>query len=233
MRDMREDLGGLWRAASRLPSAAGGRVCLFLSAHEDEGAADLAASFALMAAARASRPVWLLDLEFRSNSAFHAFEHGFAQDAGKPGKAYDGSLRTDPIYAGMGNLPLRTRGLDPARLLNLHAIENSNLLVSRFRTEALAAGERLRLRAAPAWWQAARQRADWICVAAPPLSQSGAGLMVCREADAVILTVRADATRSDDVALMREEVEARGGRILGVVMTDVRADARLASRLVA
>ena len=233
MRDMRADLGGVWRTANRMPIAPGGRVCLFVSAHDEDGMRDVATSFALIAAARASRPVWLLDLDFRHNHVFGAFEDGFAKGIGKPAKAYDGGLQSEPIYTSMGKGPLRTRGTDPNRLLTLHAIEGTGLLVSRFRTEALAEGERLRLQASPDWWRAARQRADWICVTAPALDKSGAGLVACNEADGVILVVRADHTPTEDVALMREEIESHGGRILGAVMTHVGADARLASRFAA
>ena len=233
MRDMREDLGGLWRSANRLPSTPGGRVCLFASAHEDDGMRDVAASFALIAAARASKPVWLLDLDFRHNRVFGAFERGFAKGVGKPVKAYDGGLDADPIYGSLGTGPLRTRNTDPDRMLTLHAIEGTSLLVSRFRTESLAEGERLRLQDSTDWWRAARQRTDWVCVTAPPLVKSGAGLVACREADGVVLVIRADKSRIEDVALIREEIEGHGGRILGAVMTDVGADARLAGRFAA
>ncbi|MDP1556790.1 MAG: hypothetical protein Q8L84_15130, partial [Hyphomonas sp.] len=67
MRDLRQDLAGLWRHVSQMQPATGGRVVLFLSARKGEGTSSVAASFALMAASRAARTAWLVDLDIRRN----------------------------------------------------------------------------------------------------------------------------------------------------------------------
>lgn len=234
MRDMRNDLPGLWRALARRGSEADGRASLFLSMYAHDDATSLAASFALLAAERCARPVWLLDLDLRENPVFHGFEAGFAQGVTRPGRAYDGALRQTPIYRTPDGKALQTRRrVDPAKLFCLHDLEGANLMVSRFRTEALSPGQRLTVAPTPEWWRAARARAGWIVIVAPPLEGSGVGLSVCAEADDVVLAVAADRTPVEAVAVLREEVEAAGGRIAGAVMTGLGWDARLASQLAA
>ena len=64
MRDLREDLEPVWRATARIsPAEPGGRVLMFTSARVGEGVTSMAASFACMAARRAEKPVWLVDLD--------------------------------------------------------------------------------------------------------------------------------------------------------------------------
>ena len=119
------------------------------------------------------------------------------------------------------------------KLLSVHEMPGQNLFVSRFRSEAVAEGQKLALNRSPGWWQAARAKASWIVVHALPLSQAGAALSFCRDVDGVVLVVKADETPLEDVAAMREEVEAAGGFVLGAVLQGVRADARLISRVAA
>ena len=74
MRDLRGDLGNTWRSISRLTSAGGnGRFVMFVSARDGEGTTSVAGSIALMAARRAQKQAWLVDLDLRRNSAFKAF----------------------------------------------------------------------------------------------------------------------------------------------------------------
>jgi len=210
MRDLRPDLSDLWRTLANLPTDGDGRVIQFLGARKDEGATSVAASFALLAERRAQKPVWLVDLDLRRNGAFHGFEAGFAEGGGKPWRAYDASLGLAPPYLVTPRPGLGARDVSRANhLLSMHEIEGTRLLVSRFRTEKLEAGERVEVRGAPAWWDTLREVADWVIVDAPA----------------------ADATPADDVAELRQDVEAHGGRVLGVVMNYVGGDALLAGRM--
>ena len=51
------------------------------------------------------------------------------------------------------------------------------------------------------------------------------------QADAIILVVEADVTRPEDVLFARRDIQARGGRVIGAVMNQVSAVARLADRI--
>ena len=229
MRDLRGDLGNVWRAASRLQAASGGgRSIMFIAARNGEGTTSVAASFALLAGRRSQKSAWLVDLDLRRNPAFQGFETGFAEGVGKPGRAFDASLRQEQIYAVVPRVA--TNGQD--KLLTAHEIEGERLLVTRFRNERLSQGQRVQVRKAPDWWQALRKVADWTVVDAPALERSPAGLAMVGEMDGVVLVVEADRTSAEDVINARREIEAHGGQVIGVVMNRMKADARLIDRFV-
>jgi Mrp family chromosome partitioning ATPase len=228
MRDLRQDIAGIWRAAAALPAKAQtGRVILFLAAHAGEGTSSVAVSFAQIAAAHAARTAWLVDLDIRKNPLYTAFSRGIVRDAGRPLHALDASLGTEQVYA----LPGHENDKAFEKLFNAHQLEGQRLLVTRFRNDRLAPGQRVQLRTAPAWWAALRRAADWIVVDAPAADQSRAGLAFVSQADGVVLVVKADETPAGDVERLCRDVEAHGGRVIGAVMNRVRDDARLAGRL--
>ncbi|MEM9055732.1 MAG: hypothetical protein AAGB16_10445 [Pseudomonadota bacterium] len=227
MRDLRDDLGNAWRAISRLTSEnGGGRTAMFVSARDGEGTSSVAASIALIAAQRAQKSVWLVDLGLRRNAAFRGFSEGFAKRVGEPGRAFDASLRQEQIYTVVPSLA--TRGGD--RLLTAHEIRNTQLLVTRFRNEHLQKGQRIQIKTQPSWWHALRQITDWGIIDAPALERSPAALAVASQMDGIFLVVESDATSADDIVAARREIEAHGGNIRGVVMNKVGSDARFADR---
>lgn len=228
MRDLRGDLGNIWRAASRLSAPVNaGRSLMFIAARNGEGTSSVAASFALLAARKAPKMTWLIDLDFRRNSAFSAFEAGFADDVGRPGRAFDGSLRQDQIYT-----VAPPAGPSDDKLLTVHEIENERLLVTRFRNERLHETQQIQVRTSTDWWRALRKSADWTVVDAPALIRSPAGLAMAAQQDGVILVVEADRTTPQDVAIARREIETHGGRLIGTVMNKFGADARFIENLV-
>ncbi|NQY38619.1 MAG: hypothetical protein HRT80_00825 [Henriciella sp.] len=227
MRDLREDLDPVWRSAMRLAGVAdGARIMMFTSAVGGEGVSSMAASFACLAARRSEQPVWLVDLDFRRNPQFNAFKKGFARDVGKPGRAFDASLKQAPIF------DINPKSADSRfdKLLTVNEIERLSLLVSRFRGERLSSGQTVSLQNSPDWWKALRQIAGWVIVDAPSLSQSSAALTMASMADGIALVVAADHTTPSEVEDARHQLEARQGRVLGAVLNRVKADARFADR---
>lgn len=228
MRDLREDLELTWQTALRVPSSEGAaRVVLFVSPTSGAGTTSVASSFACMAARRADKQAWLVDLDLAQNPVFRGFENRFARDVGRPGRAYDGSLRQDPIYA----IAPQSADSKQGKLLTAHEIDGLPLLITRFRNERLNAGQTARIRSNSGWWSALRKMTDWVVVDAPALDRSRAAFSVMDEVDAIILVVEADRTRPEDVALARQDLLARGGNVIGAVLNDVGTDARLADQL--
>ena len=227
MRDLREDLDPVWRATARLSSAGpGGRVIMFVSARSGEGVTSMAASFACMAARRSDKPAWLVDLDLRQNPVYYGFKDGFARDVGGPGRAYDASLRQAPFYQ-------ITPGAESAgqkKLLTAHDVEGLPLLVTRFRGDRLKPGQKVRTYHAPDWWDALRGLSSWAVIDAPALDRSSAALTMAPVVDGIVLVVSADQTTAPEIESARQELEAKHGRVLGVVMNRVRGDARLAER---
>ena len=230
MRDLREDLENIWRMANRLPSPdVGAKVIMFVSALSGEGTTSMAASFASIAARRSEKPAWLVDLDLKRNSAFSGFERRFARDIGKPGRAFDASLRQTPIYS----ISPRAADTKQDKLLTAHEIEGLPLLVTRFRRERLQQGQQVVLRNSPDWWAALRTISGCIIVDAPALDRSAAALTMAEEADGIVLVVEADRTNAVDVAGALRDLESKRGLVLGAVMNRVGADARFADRFTA
>ncbi len=227
MHDLRTELGPVWRAATRLgATSTSARVLMFTSARSGEGVSSMAASFACVAAQRSDKPVWLVDLDFRSNTIFNGFKNGFAPDIGRPGRAYDASLKQPQIYT----ITPRIAEAKQEKLLIAHDIDKLNLLVTRFRGERVKGGQRVVLQESPNWWRALRQMAGWVIIDAPALEHSSAAVTMAGVADGTILVVRSDSTTPAEIDGARREIEAKTGRILGAVMNRVKADARLANR---
>ena len=228
MRDLREDLEPIWRRATRLQSSReGGRVILFVSALSAEGTTSVASSFACLAARRAERSAWLVDLDLQRNPVFSGFERRFARDIGRPGRAYDASLRQSAIYSVSPRLVESKQD----KLLTAHDVEGLPLLITRFRNERLQAGQHVMLKSSPDWWRAVRKIADWVIVDAPALERSSAALNLVDDVDGIVLVVEADRTTAADVALAQRDIQARGGTLLGAVMNQVGADARFFDRI--
>lgn len=221
MLDLRQDLAGLWQAATRVTPRSGGRVLMFIAAQEGEGTSSVAASFALMAAARAARMTWLVDLDLRENPLYAAFSKGILKGIGRPGHPLDASLGTEQIYsvAGAEKTPAMSK------LLTAHQIDGLRLLVTRFRNERLMPGQRVRIQPAAAWWDALRRSADWALVDAPALARSAAGLTYASLVDGVVLVVQADGTGAAEVEDLRAAIEASGGTVIGIVLNRLKSRA--------
>lgn len=227
MRDLREDLDPIWRSAARLGAPSDeARILMFTSAVRGEGVSSMAASFAALAARRSEKPVWLVDLDLRTNPQFNAFKTGFARDIGKLGRTFDASLKQTPIF----KISPRSSDGRLDKLLTVNEVDGLSLLVTRFRGERLGAGQTVSLQTSPEWWQAVRQISGWIVIDAPALSQSSAAQTMASVADGIVLVVAADHTTPAEIDAAHSELEACNGQVLGAVLNRVKADARLADR---
>ena len=65
---------------------------------------------------------------------------------------------------------------------------------------------------------------------APSIDISSAGLTLSRYVDGVVIVMRADKTRAQQVNELREESEGHGGRCLGAVVNKIRGDALIADQ---
>lgn len=225
---MRKELESLWQEACHLPSRDGARMIQFVGLREREGTSEIAAGFALLAAAHVRRTAWLVDLDFRRNPAFEGFQHKRFGKVGVPGKPYDATLGVRPVFDVSPEFREPERA---AKLLTAHRAGKSRLLVTRFRSDKLKPGQRIRLNGSGEWWQRLRASTDWIIVDTPALERSRAGLVSVRHADAVVIVCHCDGGEARDIDRVRREVESAGGQVLGVVMNGAGHDARFLDRL--
>lgn len=232
MRDLRDDLDELWRASGRLTSEKGAKSLLFMSPSVGAGTSSVAASFAMIAAARAKRTTWLVDLDLQNNPVIDAFQERFAVGIGRPGRAYDASFGVMPFFdvrksGKIGGKPALRTG----KLLSAHQVEGTRLLITRFRNERLAQDEDVKLTPREEWWEVLRRSADWVVVDAPSIEESTAGLAIASQMDGVILVVKSDQVQTSQITSLKREIEAANGHVLGVVMNKLRGDSLLADRL--
>lgn len=231
IRDLRKDVADLARALERVPSHAGGRSVMIMGSHPGEGVSSVAASLALLLSSRSSRSTWLVDLDIQSNAQFNAFQQRPFGRVGIPGRALDASLNQTPFYNVVPQLRSangQTRA--SAKLLGAHQIDNTKLFVTRFRSEYVKPGQKVQIQSGGEYWAALRRVCDWAVLDAPSIDISRAGLAICRHVDAVVCVIRADKTRVEDINMLRDEIEAHGGTCAGIVMNEIRSDARLADR---
>tara|TARA_B100000678_G_scaffold291608_1_gene309701 strand:+ start:2106 stop:2810 length:705 start_codon:yes stop_codon:yes gene_type:complete len=232
MMDIRSDMAGAVRALERVSSGAGGRSVMLIGSNGGEGVSSAAASLAVLLSGRSSRGTWLIDLNLLGNGQYKAFERRMFSRMGMPGRAMDASLKTKQFYQVVPQLrSVDGRAQAPQKLLAVHKIENTNLFVTKFRGEYLNSGQKVQIRSGGDYWHALRRIADWTVVDAPSVNASSAGLAVCRYMDGVILVVEADQTEAAHVNSLREEIAAHGGQVIGVVVNQVRSDARLVDKL--
>lgn len=232
MEDIRRDLTQLARSIERIPSRSGGRQVMVIGTDPDVRSSSVSASLALLMSGRSTKSTWLIDLDLLESPVFYAFQSNLFHRTGRPGRAFDGSLNTRQFYNVVPELRAR-EGRTQARpkMLGVHQIDGTRLMVSRFRTELLKQGQRVQINGTPDFWHALRNASDWAIVDAPALDDSRAGLAVCRHMDGVIIVVQADKTHVDEISGLRDEIEAHGGHCLGVVVNGVKADARFADRI--
>lgn len=231
MQDVRVDLEGLYRALSTAPAQEGGRIVMFMSARAGEGASSVAASFALMAAEKARRAVWLIDLDLRRNAVFNAFALGaFADRFGGVSPPYSALLGAQPFYTLDGG-DAAEAPTGPEGAFTVHRVGDTRLMVTQFDVSRVKPGRALKIRSATDYWTAVRGATDWAIVDAPSLERAGAGLVVAAEMDRTVIVVRADETPPGDVEALREEIESHGGKVAGCVLNRVRGDARFFEKL--
>jgi hypothetical protein len=93
------------------------------------------------------------------------------------------------------------------------------LFVSKFVKSNLHAQQKLQVNPAPDYWRAVRQKIDMTVLDAPSLDVSRAGLALVADMDGVVLVIDNQRSSVADAIMLRDEVLARGGRCLGVVVS--------------
>ncbi|WP_125257206.1 hfsB [Brevundimonas fluminis] len=217
MIDLTSEMAALWSALGPAP-ARGGRMVLIVSALSGEGASTVSREYARLAAVRARRPVWLIDADLDQpgqQEAVAAAPDRFGTLSRPAFASPDGSCFFDvhpPAKSRDGRI------VPPARLLTARSCLGGRLWVSRFAAEAIRVGQRVEASPDPAYWNALRPHAEIVVVDCPAAERSDTALVLAPLADAVVLVVAAESTGADEASALRQEIEAVGGRIAGVVL---------------
>ena len=217
MVDLTSEMASLWAALGPAP-AHRGRVLQFTAANSGEGVSTVAREFARLAAVRARKPVWLVDADLWGQSQMEAIDaepERFGRLGAQAAASPDGSAfyTVSPPLAGRDGKPLA-----PARLMIARPALGGRLWVTRFRAESLRSGQRAGPLPDARYWNALRRHADTVIIDSPAADRSEMALTLAPFADATVLVVAAETTRASEPVGLRDEIEAAGGRMAGIVL---------------
>ncbi len=215
MVDMNVEMGELW-ASLGAPAPGRPRVIQFVAARRGEGTSTVAREFARFAARRAGRKVWLVDLDLFASpqaAAIAADPERYGQLGAAVSASPDGSAFftvQPPQQAPDGST------WPDARYLVAHAVGENRWWVTRFRNDALRGRQAVHILPSGDYWAALRKYADIIVVDAPAADRSQAGVTVAPYMDQTILVVAADQPDVRAPSLLRDAINAAGGRCAGL-----------------
>lgn len=217
MVDLTSEMAGLWAALGPAP-AHRGRVVQIACATTGEGASTVAREFARLAAVRARKPVWLIDADLAQPCQQEQVAADFER-YGRLGAPAASSPNGSCFFAVSPPVMGRDRkAVAPARLMTARPCLGGRLWVTRFRAEALRSGQRVEPLADPRYWDAMRKFADTVVIDAPAADRSDLAITLAPFVDATVLVVAAEATSAVEPVILRDEIEAVGGKIAGVVV---------------
>jgi Mrp family chromosome partitioning ATPase len=217
MVDLTSEMASLWAALGSAP-AHRGRVIQFACANGGEGGSTVAREFARLAAVRARRPVWLVDADLAQpgqQEAVAAEPERFGRLGAAVASSPNGSsfFAVSPPVIGRDGRPVAH-----ARLMTARPCLGGRLWITRFRAELLRSGQRAEPLPDPRYWDAMRKHADTVVVDAPAADRSDLAITLAPFVDATVLVVAAESTAPNEPVILRDEIEAVGGRIAGVVV---------------
>ncbi|HZW15284.1 MAG TPA: hfsB [Brevundimonas sp.] len=210
-------MAALWAALGPAPGHRG-RVIQIAAANSGEGVSTVAREYARLAAVRARRPVWLIDGDLAQQGQLEAVG-AQPERFGSLGKAAmatpDGSIffAVTPRIMDRAGKPVH-----PARLMTARPCLGGRLWVTRFAAEHLRSGQRAEVLADPRYWDVLRKHADTVVIDSPAADRNSMAITLAPFVDATVLVVAAESTAAGDPLILRDEIEAAGGRIAGVVV---------------
>lgn len=207
-----DQMQGVWSAVAAATGGAGAAV-MFMGARRGDGISTIARCFAELSASRAARSVWLLDLDFFTDAQFEALGGG----SGRLGGPFDMTFGRMPFWRAS---PRALDGSQGEGAVVGYRTGTNKLFVSRFNRPALSGDQKLQVAPAPDYWRAVRNHVDMTVVDAPALEQSRAGLALVADMDGVVLVIDGENGDVRDAIEMRDEVLGRGGRCLGIVVSE-------------
>lgn len=219
--ELQAAMAQLWDSLGAAP-AERGRVLQFVSATTGEGASTVAREFALYAAKKAKRPVWLVDLDLFGGSQHKAVAADAARfgPLGQPSQASpDGSsfITIQPTASASDGK------LQPdARYIAAYAALKGRLWVTRFRKEAMRPGQSVRLVTSPRYWNALAEHAEYVVVDTPAADRSSAAVTLAGQVDATVLVVAAESADAAAPASLKAAIEDGGGQLAGLVFNRSR-----------
>jgi Mrp family chromosome partitioning ATPase len=227
--ELTAEMAQLWaslRPASPM-HASTPQVIQFVAATTGEGTSTVAREFARFAAARAQRPVWLVESDLMAG-----VQH---RDIGENPQIY-GPLgrQTAASPDGSAFFTVQPPALAPdgrpwpaARYLVAfpvaHPMGGPGFWVTRFRREVLRPGQAPQLLPTGEYWAALRRHAEFIVIDSPSADHSTAARTLAPLVDTTVLVLAGDRGDPTATTQLKAALIEAGGQCAGVVLN--RADA--------
>ena len=217
MVDLSAEMADLWRALGA-PAPGRARVVQVVAARRGEGASTVAREFALYAAARQRRTVWLVDLDLAASpqhAAFAADPERYGALADPVAASPDGSMffTVQPPSRGANGAAWPDAGFLVAQQAG-----QTRLWVTRFRREALQAGQTVHVLPHQGYWAALGRFCDLIVVDCPSADRSKAALTLAPFMDQTVLVVAAEQSEVQAPAALRDAIGEAGGQVAGLFL---------------
>ena len=170
-------------------------VIQFIGSQPGEGTSTLIREFALYVSQSSSKPVLLVEADFKNPSQNQAFgievitPLDFALKEGKP---LDGFISQ---------------------------IDQSNLFLATLSSHFFRSITERSFFHSSDMWKAARNQFSLILIDSPPVNTSTDGLAICESVNGVILVLAAEKTRSAVAQNVKKQILSREGNLLGIVYT--------------
>lgn len=215
MVDLSVEATELWTSLGALaPGRA--RTVQLVAARRGEGVSTLARALAQVAAHRAGKSVWLIDLDLMA-SAQHAALKADASLYGELGPPLAASPDGSMFFTVQPpSLTADGRATPDASYLNAYQVGTARWWVTRFRREALSGTQEVQVLPNRDYWNALRKHADLIIVDCPSIDRSQAALTVAPNMDQTVLVVSADEADVKAPALLRNSLTAAGANVAGL-----------------
>jgi Mrp family chromosome partitioning ATPase len=200
------------------------RVLQFVSATSGEGTSTVAREFARVASASGRRPVWLVDADLQRQTQLEAVaaeQDRFAGLGEESSVSPDGSayFQVEPPLLGRDG-----QALPPVRIAFAKPALGGRLWITALRTEVLDRDQTLSIDPEPLYFNALRKHASEIVVDSPAADRSDTAVRLAPVADFTVLVVAAEAAQPEAALVLREALEAAGGRVAGLVFNRAQAE---------
>ena len=180
--------------ATRLPNP-DQNVIQFIGSQAGEGTSTLIREFALTLGRNSSKPILLVEADFRQPSQAQAF----ALEA-KPSLNY--AVREGKPLAGV-----------------VSQIEQSNLFLGTLSSDFFRSLTERSFFRSTDMWKALRSQFSLILIDSSPVNTSADGLAICEYVNGVVLVLAAEKTRAAVAKNVKREILRREGNLLGIVYT--------------
>ena len=180
--------------ATRLPNP-DQNVIQFIGSQAGEGTSTLIREFALTLGRNSSKPILLVEADFRQPSQAQAF----ALEA-KPSLNY--AVREGKPLDGV-----------------VSKIEQSNLFLGTLSSDFFRSLTERSFFRSTDMWKALRSQFSLILIDSSPVNTSADGLAICEYVNGVVLVLAAEKTRAAVAKNVKREILRREGNLLGIVYT--------------